>query len=326
MAKRLSLEEKLAKVAALEDEPVLENAERELRKTLKGANSILAAKAARVAAKRGIAGLMPDMTAAFLRFMEKPAKADQGCRAKYALVEALDELGYDDADPFLQGLRHVQMEPVFGGEVDTAAALRGKCALSLVRVGCADILFELVGLLMDSEVEPRRAAVQAFAFLECDASELVLRMKALAGDSDSEVVGECLGGLMKMAPKRSLSFVVPYIESLDPVVAESAALALGESGGEEAFDILRTHWETSFNAERKKMLLVAMARSRTDEAFELILGEVREGPRDRAMAAVTALVACGMDDRRRASACEAVLERDDAAVSDAYESVLGPLA
>ena len=44
---------------------------------------------------------------------------------KVAIVEALNALGYEHTPTFLQGIRHVQMEPVYGGRVDTAAVLRG---------------------------------------------------------------------------------------------------------------------------------------------------------------------------------------------------------
>ena len=32
----------------------------------------------------------------------------------------------------MRGLRHIQMEPVWGGQADSAATLRGTCALALI--------------------------------------------------------------------------------------------------------------------------------------------------------------------------------------------------
>src|SRR2546426_5542992 len=41
-------------------------------------------------------------------------------------------LSLHDALPISRGLRHIQMEAVWGGKEDTAGALRGHCALALV--------------------------------------------------------------------------------------------------------------------------------------------------------------------------------------------------
>ena len=47
---------------------------------------------------------------------------------------------HDESAAFLRGLRHVQMEAVWGSTVDTAATLRSTCALALLQ--CTDLTRE----------------------------------------------------------------------------------------------------------------------------------------------------------------------------------------
>ena len=54
------------------------------------------------------------------------------CWAKNALAQTLAAFDYQDKELFLAGMRHVQLEPVWGGSSDTAGPLRGLCALALV--------------------------------------------------------------------------------------------------------------------------------------------------------------------------------------------------
>ena len=96
------------------------------------------AKAAAVAAEQDLQELRPELLAACTRLLEAPAKADPGCAAKAALVEALDRLGHPEAELFARAIRHVQEEPVWGGRVDTAIDLRGAGAMGLARLDPPD--------------------------------------------------------------------------------------------------------------------------------------------------------------------------------------------
>jgi hypothetical protein len=73
--------------------------------------------------------LTPELLIAFDRFFENPAKTDPQCWAKNALSRALTGFEHQDAAVFLRGMRHIQLEPVWGGTSDTAATLRSTCAL-----------------------------------------------------------------------------------------------------------------------------------------------------------------------------------------------------
>ena len=323
MVKRPTLKEKLARLAELAKGRLSAETAMELRKALSGASNALAARAADVAAKLEAAELIPDLVAAFGRFMDNPEKTDKGCTAKTAEVKALVGLGYDEDGVLLRGIRHVQMEPVYGGRADTAANLRAECAMGLVRIGHPDTLFELTTLLMDGEPQPRRAAVKALAYLGAEPCELLLRIKVLAGDPEPDVIGDCFAGLIGINAERSMPFVSEYLASDDEVVAESAAIALGESRKPEAFQILRDHWEDALRSDRRKTLLLPMALTRCDEAFEFLLEVVLDRPPDYAIAAVKALKIFAHDEGHRRRIRKSVEERDEFPITEAYKAEFG---
>src|SRR6266568_5965124 len=101
---------------------------------------------------------MSDLTCellqAFGRFFENPVKTDPQCWAKNALSRALAALEYQESEIFLRGIRHIQMEPVWGGRSDTAGTLRATCALALVQCRSLsenDLLSYLLELLADTD-------------------------------------------------------------------------------------------------------------------------------------------------------------------------------
>ena len=108
-----------------------------LRKALADRVNLVVAKAARVAAEMGLRELVPDLAGAFDRLFENAAARDPQCWGKNAIAKALVDLGYRESPPFVRGARHVQMEAVWGGREDTAAALRATCLLALP--ACTDL-------------------------------------------------------------------------------------------------------------------------------------------------------------------------------------------
>ena len=316
MAKRLSTEEKLAKLRELENATLSKDVIKELSKVLSGANNILVARAAQIVERRIITDLIPNLVAAFDRFMSKPPKADKGCLAKTAIIEALDNLGYDGENIFLQGVHHVQREPVYGGTVDTAANLRGKCGFALARIGYAEVLFEMTSLLMDPEPQARIAAAKTIAYLARPEGELLLRLKVLAGEQESEVLGECFSGLLSINPARAIGFVSEYLNSDEPLIVEEAALALGESQQAKAFEILRHYRENNIiKIDLQEILLLSIALTRLDEAFEYLIDVIGNEHRDNAIAALKALKSFYANDDLCARIHQAVVSRNDALIS-----------
>ena len=109
-----------------------------------------------------------------------------------------------------------QPEPVWGGSVDTAVDVRVSCAMGLVNTRYPRALIDLVGLLADPEPRARAGAARAIACAEPLAAEAVLRIKALTGDAEAEVVGECLVGLLQVEPEESPGFVAGFLDDRGP--------------------------------------------------------------------------------------------------------------
>ncbi|MBN2394570.1 MAG: hypothetical protein JXR84_27820 [Anaerolineae bacterium] len=289
MTKKRALEDQLTALHALRDAPITEDALTQLRKALVDRNSHIAVAAAEIVAEAELADLELDLAAAFATFMRNPAKNDPGCRAKIAIANALRVCECPAEGVFLQGVHHVQMEPVWGGQVDIAAPLRGACALGLVQMRSRHALLELAHLLADPESDARIAAARALAYTGDPASVPLLHFKVLTGDAQVAVLYECFLSLLKLDAETSLLFVSGYLKSTDPAIAESAALALGESRQEDAFTVLRDAWEDTFDAELRRTLLLALATLRSESAIDYLLDIVRNEARVHADAALAAL-------------------------------------
>jgi HEAT repeat protein len=298
-------------VYALPEQPLSEQSVEELRQALARKSNHLVAAAAQIAGEREIAALEPDLVQAFRRFMADPLKTDKGCTAKAAIAEALVQIGAIQGDLFLQGIRHVQLEPVYGGRQDTAARLRGVCAMALVRIGHPQALIELAHLLADHELDARIAAVRAIAHSRSEAGVPLLRFKALSGDDDPRVVCECFGGLLKLAPETSLPFVAGFLDHANAAIAEGAALALGESRLGEAFEFLKAACEGTFDPERRNAVLLAMALLRSEQALDFLLALVADAAPAAANEAVAALRIYERDEKVWRRVREIADRRDD---------------
>ncbi len=287
--KKTTLEEQLSALRALRAAPITEDALIQLRWALGSHTSHVVAASAEIIGEAELADLEPDLVAAFGALMRNPAKTDPGCRAKTAIANALRACECSAEAVFLQGVHHVQMEPVWGGQVDTAAPLRGACALGLVGMHSRHALLELAHLLADPESDARIAAARALAYSGDPASVPLLRFKVLTGDAHAAVLYECFLALLKLDVETSLAFVAGYLKNADSAIAESAALALGESRQESAFAVLRDAWEDTFDAERRRTLLLALATLRSEPALDYLLNIIRHEARVHVDAALEAL-------------------------------------
>lgn len=318
MAKSRALEDAIAGIGRLRREPVTEHTIDVLRQALRGKGSHVVAKAAQVSGELALRVLVPELAAAFDRFLVNPVKTDPGCRAKIEIARALYELGEDPAAVFTRGIRHRQPEPVFGGREDTAPELRAVCALGLVRIGHRDALVELAALLADPEPAARTGAARAIVYADDAAGEPLLRLKALAGDPDAGVLSECLGALLALAPARSLDFVARFLDDREPLVREMAAVALGASRLREALPVLRAWWERTAEPDLRRTALLAMAMLRHDEAIAFLCGLVAEAPGPDARDAIAALGTYRHDDGLRARVHAAVEARSDVDLRAAF--------
>ncbi|MCW5976661.1 MAG: HEAT repeat domain-containing protein [Bryobacteraceae bacterium] len=286
-----AFERKLAALDELRLSPAPEAADA-LRKALRDRNNYAVSKAAAIVAELGSSDLVPDLLAAFDRFFENAEKTDPQCWAKNALSAALTALGHDDAQTYLRGLAHTQMEPVWGGRHDTAATLRATCALALVQcrnLGDLGILARLTETLVDPEKTVRSEAARAIGCLGRPEGTLPLRLKALVNDAEPEAVGACFSALHAIEGRAAIPFMERFLDAADER-AEEAAAALALTREPEAFEILKRRWERGKRGPFAAALVAAIALMRMPEAFELLV-QVVEGGLPGAETAIRALAA-----------------------------------
>ena len=277
------------KLAGLVDED-----EAGLRKALKDRSNYVAGRAATLLGERGFDAAVPDLLAAFERFFQDPGKSDPQCWAKNAIAAALKGLGHREAATYIRGIGHIQMEPVYGGKADTAMTLRGTCALALIDcpMTAISILRHLTALLADAEAGVRIDAVRAITHLADPSGLLLLRLKALTGDSAPEVLGQCFSALLACeAASDAVPFIERFLRSADTDTQLEAACALAQSAEPQALDAVKHYWEDRLpTIEIRRAILLNLGASPQRAAFDL-LREVMETRPDLAATAREALAA-----------------------------------
>jgi len=318
-----SIEDALARLQRLRDDPFAPASVAELRRALAGKSSHVAASAARIAGDCEIAVLVPDLVTAFERLLIDPVKADPTCAAKTAIADALYRMAAETETVFLRGVRHVQLEPVWGGKADTAGPLRVASAFGLARLNHPETRLVLADLLVDADPSVRAEAARVAAYTEDDRLVPVLRLKVRVGDERSEVVSECMAAMLVLDPSTSLPFVAGYLDAPGAEVREAAALALGQSRRPEALPLLRVWWERTSGRELRRTALLAIAMLKHDAAIAHLLSLVREGRGPDARDALAALGVYRHDealvDRVRAAAT-----RDDVDLTAAFDAAFPP--
>jgi len=320
MAKRPTLDERLATLNVLATRELDAGGTKALRKALRGANSVLAGKAAQIVGRHGITVLYELLPDTFERFMVDSPKKDKRCHAKTQIVTALRACDIPAGEVFLQGARFVQMEPAYGGPVDTAVMLRAESALGLAAMLHPDALLVLTDMLVDRESSPRAAAARGLSYLGGEAAALLLRLKILTGDADPEVLGECFGALISIDPAEAVAFVSGYLDGSDDEVSQSAALALGEHGGEAGLRALLDCWEGTVLSTARQALVLPIALSRCPESRAFLLDAVRTADPRLAAAAVEALRIHRADTAFAKEVRDVALGRKQPIISRAYVS------
>jgi HEAT repeat protein len=276
MAGKRSFEEQIAALDGLRQQPENDRVE-PLRKALAHRNNFIVAKAADLVRDFRTAELMPELLNAFYRFFENPAKTDPQCWAKNALSRALAALEHQDADVFLRGMRHIQMEPVWGGSSDTAGTLRATCALALVQcrsLSDADLLAHLVELVGDKDKTVRAEAVRAIEQVGSSSASLLLRLRAVLDADEPEVLGACYSGILRIEGVSVIPWIGRFLATADDNAAE-AALAIAGTHSLAAFDALREVFVKADDPWWRSVLLSAIALTRQDAALEFLLDLVR---------------------------------------------------
>jgi HEAT repeat protein len=321
MARRRTIEEQLAAIHGLRGSPATAESARELRAALRSRTGPVAAAAAAVAGELGCEDLAAELEAAFGRFLEDPVKRDPRCAAKQAIARALLELGRFSEEVFPVGIRHVQLEPVFGGREDSAAGLRGMSALAYAQLGQPDAVIEIAELLADPEPLARSAAARALGDSGRPDAIPLLRFKARTGDEEAEVHSAVFASILALDPAGSLGFVAGFLEERGQA-AEAAALALGESRIPAALPHLLRWLEGAASLERRRIAFLALALLRIDPATDHLLEQIRTAAPATAEAAASALAPFSHDQqlaaRVRAAAADNPSRQLDELVARAF--------
>jgi len=289
MAKSRGVDAKLTRLRALRIAPAGDSLLAELRDFLADKSNLVVADAAEIVGEQMLVDLGPKLEAAFHQFMIDPVDTDKLCRAKIAIVDALHKIEFDAEDLFRTALRHVQMEPRWGGSDDTAAQLRGAAAFALVRVNPRDLMILLADLLADGEKVARSAAARALGASGSLAAIPLLRLKARMGDAESEVIAECLNALVSADAAASVPFVGQFLESLNEEIAEGAALALAESRRADALELLKRQWPKTRTESLQNVLLLAIAITRLPAGVDFLIEVLAAAHESTRPAALTAL-------------------------------------
>jgi hypothetical protein len=250
--------------------------QKQVAKALAAKSNLIVAKAARLVGEAQLTNLTGELVAAFERFRKRGSELDKGCVAMSAIARALYGFDYAEADLYLNGIRHVQMEPVWGGSIDTAVELRALCAMGLAGTAYPQKLRALVELLVDKESQARAGAVRALAAVGSEAALLLLRFKALSGDREPDVLGDCFHALLAVEGSDALPLVTSFAVSRDAAIRDSALLALGASRRADAVDWLKIRFAETADRETRHSILLSLATSRTGSAIDFLLKIIRE--------------------------------------------------
>src|SRR5580700_3929937 len=211
-----------------------------LRKALAHRNNFVVAKAADLVRQFQLTQLTPELLTAFDRFFKDAVKADPQCWAKNAISRTLAAFEHQDAAVFLRGMKHIQLEPVWGGASDSAGTLRATCALALVQCRSlteADLLAHLVDLLGDKDKAVRVEVIRAIEQVGSPSAALLLRLRAVLDsnvksrkpgqppEEEPEVLGACYSGILRIEGASAIPWVARFLADGDDPAAE-AALAI----------------------------------------------------------------------------------------------------
>ncbi len=293
-------------------------------KALGDASNYVVSKAAEMCAELGLRELAPELVSAFDRLMADGAKDDPQCWGKLAIVKALGEMAWRSPEVFARGLRYRQMEPVWSGTTDTAMGVRAACAEALVstELDGVSILRLLVWALGDDAKLVRVAAVGALAQLSRWEGELLLRQLAIRGDTEPEVMGACLSGILELGERGALDFVASFVGEDDARGLEAIA-ALAQSRHAEAIRAVMARWERGLGLEAQKTIAISLGASPLEEARDALLRVLGEARAEVAVCAVTGLASSRYREEVRERVREITAGKKDWRVTEAFQTEFG---
>jgi HEAT repeat protein len=252
-------------------------------------------------------------------------KSDPQCWAKNALAIALVKLEHRGKDAYLRGMRHHQLEPVWGGQSDTAGALRGTCTLALVDcpgISDAELLAALLEPLTDTDKTVRVEAARALGQVGGVSAALLLRLLALRGshEPEAEVMGAVYSSLLGLEGTAAIPLVARALEDGGETAGE-AAFALAEMRNAKALKALQARLRQGADVWFGSVLLSAIAVTRLPEAMDFLLAMIADNKREAAEA-IEAIGRIAPNAELRARVEAAVAEADSPRLRKALQEHL----
>lgn len=286
---------------AVHADPTSTEADQLIRQALTHKHWMAVERAARIVGQHSLARYTPELIAIWNRFNDPGAKLDPGCRAKESALVALDSLEWFDPDPFLLAIRYVQMEPGFGGAIDTAGGVRQRALFALLRQHHSQALLYAGELLTDPLLEVRMGAADALYQYAAHTGTALLSARLHQGD-DPRVLLTCATALVEYEQDYALPLLERWLKDSRDDRRETAALALGQCKLEQAGDLLVRWSRSAEHSLDRELMLRALALHRGTQARTYLLEWIATADPVEARAAVSALA----EHRYDAQLCERV--------------------
>lgn len=323
MARRL--EQKLAQISELRKGQPTPAAIKTLESILAKDQGAAVARAADLIAEWALFDLQPALAGAFKRLLDRGTDNDPQCWGKVALVRALQGLGWHNPEVYLLGCRCVQMEPVWGGQEDSAPSLRALSALALVDcpgISYDHLMDELVRLLTDPAWNVRAGAAQAVANLGHPQAAPLLKLRVLLSDPEPRVIGACLDSLLHLSQAEAVPFIYKLMRHQEATIRLEAMCALAASNLPEAVRAATDEWKNLTDPRSHKAVIAALASSPTPEALNFLLELLSKNNRSEAIAVLSSIGARLGEPELRQRTLQAIAHNPNPALRDELEAQL----
>jgi len=288
--KRLRAKQTPERISAVRLAAALDGPDRQalLLEALADKSHYVAAQAAEALGEHADDKIIDDTAAAAMtdrltHLSEDGLARDPGCHIRSNLAFALGRLSYyPAADALRVGLRTTQREAVGGVPFDTAAHLRGNCALALAQLRDLDSVRDIALLLFDRsgnlpghldpkvKMEPRKAAARALSLTGSVSARLPLTLRLVHPENEEpEVLQECMQALADLEDPHAVEVLAPYLKHRDQNLAAFAALSLARTQAPEAAALIGDALP-HFTGNPLQAVILALTTLRTPEATELL--------------------------------------------------------
>ena len=120
----------------------------------------------------------------------------------------------------------------------------------------------------------RAEVVRAIEQVGSPSAALLLRLRAVVGADEPEVLGACYSGVLHIEGVRAIPWIGRFLATADDSAGE-AALAIAGTHSIEGFHALRECFAKASDPWWRSVLLSEISLTRQDEALEFLLDLVR---------------------------------------------------